>query len=533
MMSKPKIRELFINSPKRLGIGFYTSSIDKFIQARLIFQKVGLILRHFKSSQDPYHEDYNLGQEQLLSRAIDEIKYRLGVNSMFFVEDTSVKIDALCSADEIVPGLKIKEWFARTSFKEIDAVLRQHGNDRTATVYSDIALHVPNLKRPVFIHGETSGHVAETPPNFNKSDQYPWLRPDSFNGWFVPNGAKKRLGEMSFEESLEYDFRVKSLISLTDRLEEFAAVLNLSGSYFMKQPKLTTNLSLFKEDVSLYLIVGKLCAGKTTFGEYVSSHYPYRFIEASNIMRLIAEENGIKAPTPLYLAKEIFHAKGPDIIARYIVGLYGKDLCNNTIITGFRLIEELQYIRSQFPNSTKVVFIDVSERTRFERHLQRGRIEDIKTLLDFQEHDRQQWRFGLLPVAQDLADIKIENEGTIEDYHTQINALLGDAFSKLPGVSNIKLKRKVLQEARMFRCLRALDQISGPAACPDIAKLTERDVPVNDAEHVERISARHVNWVLKDFPELARRINAKGDKVRYEILPAGRAYLDAVHSMKE
>jgi dephospho-CoA kinase/inosine/xanthosine triphosphate pyrophosphatase family protein len=531
-MSKFKIRELFVNAPKRIEIGFYTSSIDKFIQARLVFQKIGLILRHFKSSQEPYHEDYDLGQEQLLARAIDEVKYRLGVNSLFFVEDTSVKIDALSSADKIVPGIGVKEWFARTSFKELDVELRQHGNNRSATVYSDIALHVPNLKRPVFIHGETSGFVAQTPPNFEKSAQYPWLRPDSFNGWFVPSGARKRLGEMSFEESLEYDFRVKSFSALIDRLEEFAAILNLSGSYSMKQPKRTTNLSLFKEDVSLYVVVGKLCAGKTTLGEYVSSRYQYRFIEASSVMRLIAEENGINAPTPLYLAKEVFDSKGPDIIARYIVGMYEKDLSNGTIISGFRLIEEVKYIRGQFPNC-KVVFIDASERTRFERHLRRGRIENIRTLEDFREHDKQQLLFGLLPIAHNLADIKIENEGTIEYYHAQIDALLEGAYGNFSGVSEIKLKRKVLQEARIFRCLRALEQFPGPATCSDIAKLTQRDAPISDSEHIERISARHVNWVLKDFPELARRINVKGDKLRYEILPAGRTYIEAVQSMEE
>ena len=535
-MSRPTLKELFINAPKRLEVGFYTSSIEKFLQARLLFQDYGLILRHFVSSQEPYHEDYALGQEELLIRAIQEIKHRLGVNSMFFVEDTSVKIDALSTAGTVVPGLEVKEWFARTSFKELDAELRQHGGNRAATIYSDIALHMPDLNRPVFIHGQTSGRVADTPPTFGKSDQYPWLTPKSFNGWFVPDGTTKRLGEMSFEESLEYDFRVRSLTALVARLEEYAAVLNLRGnSYSVKRPRATVvapTLFDIGETVSVFVVVGKLCAGKTTFGQYASSRHPYRFIEASNIVRMLAEQAGINATNPLSRAKELLQDKGPDIVARQIVGMYGEDLSDGAVITGFRTIEEVQYIRNQFPGC-KLIFIDASERTRFERHLRRGRMENIVTLEDFRQHDGQQWQFGLLPVAHHLADVRIDNEGTLPDFHAQIDAVLKGTYETVSGVSDTKPSGKVLRQARVSRCLRALEQLAVPSSCPEIAKLTERDTLPSAPEHVDRISARHVNWILNDVPGLVRRVDVKGDRIRFQILPAGRAYLDMIRSMKD
>ena len=532
-MTRPQLRGLFVSVPRRLEVGFYTSSIDKFLQARLVLQEYGLLLRHFVSSQEPYHEDYSLGGTELLSRAIGEIKYRLGVNSLFFVEDTSVRIDALSTPGNDVPGMGVKEWFAGTSFRELDTDLRKRGDDRGVTVRSDIALHVPGLNRPVFVRGETHGCVPDTPPAFARSDQYPWLTPDTFNGWFIPAGAAKRLGEMSFEESWQYDFRVRALVALVDRLEEYAAALNLPGhSYSAKRVRtVAAGASLFREDVSLYVVIGRLCAGKTTLGQYVSSRYPYRWVEASGIMRIVAEEAGIRAPTLLYQAKDLLGQKGPDIVARQIVGIYANDLAGGAVVTGFRTIEEVQYMRAQFPGC-KVVFVSASERTRFERQLRRQRFEDAKTLGEFRERDREQLQFGLLSVGQELADVRIENEGTMKDYHSQIEAVLKEAYGAVPGVSETKLSGKTLRETRLFRCLHALEVIAVPASCADIATLTQREEEGSTGGGVERISARHVNWVLKDVPELARRVDAKGDRVHYQLLPAGQTYLNVVRLMK-
>jgi hypothetical protein len=59
-MPRPRLRQLFVAAPKRLEIFFYTSSIEKFMQARLMFEQSGLILRHYKGSQEPYQEKYDL-----------------------------------------------------------------------------------------------------------------------------------------------------------------------------------------------------------------------------------------------------------------------------------------------------------------------------------------------------------------------------------------------------------------------------------------------------------------------------------------
>ena len=138
-----------------------------------------------------------------MTRAIEEIRetVQLAVSTLFFVEDTSLRIEALSDPRQEVPGLHVKDWFARTSFRAAKYSAQSSWDVRAATVKSDIALHVPNLGHPLFFHGETTGTVANTPPQFKPSIENPWLRPDSFNGWFIPDGADRALGAMMVEES--------------------------------------------------------------------------------------------------------------------------------------------------------------------------------------------------------------------------------------------------------------------------------------------------------------------------------------------
>src|SRR5262245_39203157 len=117
-------------------------------------------------------------------------------------------------------------------FEEVDLQIKARGGDRRAIVKSDVALCIPTLSEPIILHAETSGSISETAPRFAQSPQYPWLTPDTFNGWFVPTGAQKRLGEMEFEESLEFDFRAKAFLKLIKRLDELNAGLNLPSQYY-------------------------------------------------------------------------------------------------------------------------------------------------------------------------------------------------------------------------------------------------------------------------------------------------------------
>jgi hypothetical protein len=78
-----------------LNVYFYTSNADKLLQARLMFVRHGYNLRHYRGRREPYDEDYSLGSEQLLNRAIKQVNDEFGIKSIFFVEDTTLRLEGL------------------------------------------------------------------------------------------------------------------------------------------------------------------------------------------------------------------------------------------------------------------------------------------------------------------------------------------------------------------------------------------------------------------------------------------------------
>jgi inosine/xanthosine triphosphate pyrophosphatase family protein/dephospho-CoA kinase len=409
-----------------LNVYFYTSNSDKLFQARLIFVRSGYLLRHFKGDREPYDEDYSLPTEQMLTRAIQQVNAEFGVRSIFFVEDTSLRLEALSDSSD-VPGLKVKEWFASSTFEEVDRLILERGGDRRAVVKSDIALYLPTLSHIMFFHGETAGTVATSPPAFSGSTQYPWLTPSTFNGWFIPDGATRRLGEMEFEESLEFDFRAKSLTKLIARLEEMNAALNLGSSFYtVRRPEVSHSQEqlAFREllpreesEPQILLVIGHKCAGKTTLSDYLAGRDGVMVFEASSVLRQLASEAKEKVDTTDD-AFNFLRKHGLDCVAEAIAKYLDRAKANLNVITGLRTVEEIFLLAQRFPQA-RIVLVDSDARTRFERHLRRARDTDVRSFSDFQKQDEKQAAFGALRVATEIATDTIRNDGTLEQYRAK------------------------------------------------------------------------------------------------------------------
>jgi dephospho-CoA kinase len=332
---------------------------------------------------------------------------------------------------------------------------------------------------------------------------------------------------MSFEESIKHDFRAKAFIDLINRVEEYTAILNLPiQAYKRLQKKVYSGqISLLPEEQDVFIVIGRTCAGKTTFGQHASSHHGFEWLEASSVVRMLREMENIenKEDNIQKFAEVLLKEKGMDVVARKVLQLISNKMHSSFIITGFRTFEELEVIKNELPNA-RIVLIDASERNRFERYVKRGRQVEVRKVEEFRRIDQDQWRFGLLRVAEDFADFKIENEGTIKEYFTQIDALLGGEFHKIRGVSEDVHSSRKGERSQLIRCMDVLDKIGKALDCNEIQDKT--------GETGKPIRFNNVNKILKRYPELVKRIEVGGEKVRYKIEESGRTYLRLIKAAR-
>ena len=480
--------------PRRPRVFFYTSNVNKFLQARHVFARYGLVLEHFHHHTSPYQEDYSDGTDALLARAIQQITAMVGRGALFFVEDTSLRIEGLSHGDEDVPGLGVKEWHESTNFEKLDCALREAGDDRMATVKSAIALHLPGRVPPVYFYGETSGVVAPAKPRFASSAIHPWLDPLTFDGWFIPDGSKKCLAEMTSDESLRYHFRARALRLLLDRLGEYTATLNMQPTaYRVRRSHTRSNqASLFPDPAVRFLIVGPRAAGKTTFGEYAAATSGAEHFEASMVVRSFRREYGGDEYNLSDFAARLHERLGDDIVARTLIENLELAAASNVAVTGLRKLAELSCFDSA-GLSYRLVYIHATARTRFERYVTRAREDASMSYEEFAVQDSEEISF--LRIAALCADAVITNEYDMKTFLAQIAFVTEGMSGTRP--QGIRAGRDGLwrfAQSLRWRALCLLASCGQALSIDEIAEAFRRQGRAAHSRSIDRAIRRETSW---------------------------------------
>ena len=400
-----------------LDITFITSNTTKLAHARYLSTGYDISVLHYKKKYygigyiEPRILDKMRLLEESMNDAIDRWKKNVSNNKtqLFFIEDTSVKIDALSSEDNEVPGADIKYWMLKNSFYDIDNELKKRENNRKASVTSHIVLFLTDEIKKIgminddyIIFKSTSyGKIVEKDYLFETQILYPWLDNKTFNKWFVPDGYDLPISMLDISDADKADFRKGA----------FEDMLKFIGKYYDINPLLNKTKLMNSEYLlpftPLYLISGPTCAGKSTIGKYLLEMYGYYHIEASDFMSLkYYETHGTDSTIDKhFFASELLKINPLVVVESIIKYLQSKKRNNRVIVTGFRTSNEVNNFCNILSNQDiRKIYITADPDIRFSRWQKRNRDITNYTKERFLKINELQNGIGL-PKIKEINDI--------------------------------------------------------------------------------------------------------------------------------
>lgn len=450
-----------------IDLTFFTSNPTKLAHARYLVEAESIKIKGFR--QRTYHASYQ--EPRILSRpALLEASYRSAIaqckkaglatnKHLFILEDTSVRIDGLSDPQQDVPGLDIKYWMRDATFERVDRDLRRAGNVRTATVRSDVLLHIPEAYKELWgleshdyltFVGEQQGSIVDTELSYDSNLVYPWLDNHSFNKWFLPDGASAPLGALKIDEADKYDFRKKSFGGLVDFLRKRRMIPSGSVQY---------KLSLDERPV--IVLCGYTCSGKTIASQHLSKNYGYLHLEASDFMHLSYwNRHGFNSRVSVRDFAEQALQSIPHIAAEKIFDHLKRHSLATAVISGFRSKDEVDWLMERLIRAGKscyVGYVEANAEIRFRRMCERARTGDEMQRSKFDLRDEQQRRMGLDHIKGASYTHLWDNEASVQDYFDTIDAqpellrlpksTVGDPIQNLElirGLGVIKLEDAIL-----------------------------------------------------------------------------------------
>lgn len=394
---------------------FITSNRTKLAHARYLSRDYNVNILHYKKFfygkgyVEPRVDDRNILLSESFKDAVARWKKHFSANNsfLFFIEDTSVKIDALSDEKNEIPGVDVKYWMQEINFEKLDAELRKRGNNRRCSVASHVMLFLTEELRNrlrtsddfIVFRSSAEGYVTEKEHKINTQILYPWLDNKTFNKWFVPNGYSKPVSMLNISEAEAGDFRRGAFKQMFDFLEKNGFIR--SRRYVDHQ----THLQFYDS----FVICGRTCAGKSTIGKYLVDKYGYYHIEASEFMtQRLLETHGTKSNIDKHdFASEVLKVDSLFVVNRIIDYLHENDIIDKFVITGFRTQAEVgEFKRSFHGNRVNYIFLNANYEERCKRWMRRHREVDNYTEDRFKDIDGIQESMGVGDISE-MSEIQL------------------------------------------------------------------------------------------------------------------------------
>ncbi len=170
-------------------------------------------------------------------------------------------------------------------------------------------------------------------------------------------------------------------------------------------------------------VVGMPASGKGEFAR-IASEMGIPVVVMGDMIRNAVKASGLE-PTDTNFgatANRLRAERGMDAIGQLCVPEVGRQTAPLVLIDGIRGDAEVKLFRKVFPGFT-LVRIDSSFGNRLSRVVARGRSDDFQTAGELRTRDERELGWGL-GRALKLADLRIENNGTLDEFSVAVHKLL-------------------------------------------------------------------------------------------------------------
>ena len=173
--------------------------------------------------------------------------------------------------------------------------------------------------------------------------------------------------------------------------------------------------------------VGDIGSGKDEVLKYLRDRYGVPYISTGDIVRQMAHEEGVEGTRENLeaISKRCFTQMGRGCFVRMVGQEIVKRGWEVAGISGVRSPEDVAVMKEMFGNGFILVSVNINDpETRFKRVRLRGERRDPLTREAFREQDSNEEQEFQISKTKALADYTLDNSGTLEALHRQIDKLV-------------------------------------------------------------------------------------------------------------
>lgn len=178
-------------------------------------------------------------------------------------------------------------------------------------------------------------------------------------------------------------------------------------------------------------LAGETGSGKGVIAAYLEKKYGAKKIKFSDMLRDVLERYYLdySRENLTTLSGAMREAFGQDIMSKVLRQDIEKTQEEVIVLDGARRKSDLDLI-DNLPNF-KFVYVDSSLKNRYERIFSRGeKVDEHQKTFEQFKNDHKLETEKTIPELREVADLVIENNGTLEELHQKIDVIMGEIKNK-------------------------------------------------------------------------------------------------------